>query len=111
MSKTGNNPYSTDFHTFVKNLIHCKIIVEQLKRNIRGFKGKYGKEHKTFTKTHEKKAFELFMKIDWGTSNGSKFAEKGLEHQIAQLKLYIDRAKFIKDQTILMVQELEKSTD
>jgi hypothetical protein len=54
MSKTGNNPYSTDFHTFVKNLIHCKIIVEQLKRNIRGFKGKYGKGE-TFTKTREKK--------------------------------------------------------
>ncbi|WJX38558.1 hypothetical protein P8452_26207 [Trifolium repens] len=54
MSKTGMTPYSTDFHTFVKNKIRGKIIVEQLKRKIRGFKGKYGKGE-TFTKTREKK--------------------------------------------------------
>jgi hypothetical protein len=54
MSKTGMTPYSTDFHTFVKNKIRGKITVEQLKRKIRGFKGKYGKGE-TFTKTREKK--------------------------------------------------------
>jgi hypothetical protein len=48
MSKTGMTPYSTDFHTFVKNKIHGKITVEQLKRKIHSFKGKYGKEGETF---------------------------------------------------------------
>jgi hypothetical protein len=56
----------------VKNLIHGKINVKQLKRKIRGFKGKYEKEGKTFTKTHENKAFKLFMKIDWGTNSPKK---------------------------------------
>jgi hypothetical protein len=67
------------------------------------------------------------MKIDQGINGGSKSAKKGLklvgdskraemmakckQHQIVQLKLYIDRAKFIKDQAILMVRELEKSVD
>jgi hypothetical protein len=63
----------------VKNLIHGKINVKQLKRKIRGFKGKYEKEGKTFTKTHENKAFKLFMKIDWGINGGSKSAKKGLK--------------------------------
>jgi hypothetical protein len=31
--------------------------------------------------------------------------------QVAQLKMCIDRAKFIKDQAILMIQELENSDD
>jgi predicted glycoside hydrolase/deacetylase ChbG (UPF0249 family) len=69
MSETGKNPSSTDFHTFVENLnlIPPNITVEQLKRKIRGFKTKYGKGRKTFTKTHEKKAFKLYMNIDWRT--------------------------------------------
>jgi hypothetical protein len=115
MSETGDTPYSTDFHTFVKNKIRDKITVKQLNRKIHSFKGKYGKEGETFTKTHEKKALKLFMKIDWGTNNGSKSGikstEMGLEHQIAQVKLYIDQVKFIKDQAVLMAQELRYSLD
>jgi hypothetical protein len=113
MSETGETAYSHDFHTFVKNKVHGKISFKQLNRKIRGFKTKYGKQGETFTKTHEKKSLKLFMKIDWGTKggskSGSKFAEK--ENQVAQLKMCIDRAKFIKDQAILMIQELENSDD
>ncbi|KAK2404653.1 hypothetical protein QL285_053969 [Trifolium repens] len=95
MSETRETLYSTDFHTFVKNEIRGKITVKQLNRKIRGFMGKYGKEGETFTKTHEKKALKLFMKINWGTNGGRKsgikYTKKGLEHQVAQVKLYIDR--------------------
>jgi hypothetical protein len=63
MSETGDIPYSTDFHTFVKNKIRGKITVKQLNRKIRGFKGKYGKEGETFTKTHEKNSRTRLIRI------------------------------------------------
>jgi hypothetical protein len=113
MLKTGKTPYYLDFHTFVKKKVHGKISFKQLNRKIRGFKTKYGKEGNTFTKTHEKKALKLFKNIDWDTKGGSKSGSKSAkkENQVAQLKMCIDRAKFIKDQAILMIQELENSDD
>jgi hypothetical protein len=119
MSKTRMTLYSTDFHTFVENLIPRKVTVEQPKRKIRGFKTKYGKGRKIFTKTHEKKAFRLFMNIDWATNGGSKPGSKSAKKRsklvkdskraemMRNLKLYIDRVKFVKDQAILMVNELD----
>jgi hypothetical protein len=82
---------------------------------IRGFKANYRKKGETFTKTHHKKALKLFKKIDWeandGRKSGVKSTKKGLEHQVAQVKLYIDRVNFIKNQADLMAQEIQNSLD
>jgi hypothetical protein len=88
---------------------------EESSPKIRGFKANYRKKGETFTKTHHKKALKLFKKIDWeandGRKSGVKSTKKGLEHQVAQVKLYIDRVNFIKNQADLMAQEIQNSLD
>ncbi|XP_058758402.1 GLABROUS1 enhancer-binding protein-like [Vicia villosa] len=71
ISKTGKDPMKdlVGFHSFVKKSIHRDATTEQLKRKVRGLKMKF-KDGGSFTKEHDKKAFELSKKV-WGNTEGN----------------------------------------
>ncbi|XP_058760560.1 STOREKEEPER protein-like [Vicia villosa] len=71
ISKTGKDPMKelVGFHSFVKKSIHGDVTTEQLKRKVRGLKMKF-KDGGSFTKEHDKKAFELSKKV-WGNTEGN----------------------------------------
>ncbi|CAI8591285.1 unnamed protein product [Vicia faba] len=64
ISKTGKDPMKdpVGFHSFVRKSIHGDATSEQLKRKVRGLKMKF-KSGASFTREHDKKAFELSKKV------------------------------------------------
>ncbi|CAK8530414.1 unnamed protein product [Lathyrus sativus] len=77
ISKTGKDPMKDPdaFHNFVKKSIHADANSAQLKRKVRGLKLKF-KANGSFTKEHDKKAFELSKKV-WGNDGGNGVEENG----------------------------------
>ncbi|XP_058755704.1 GLABROUS1 enhancer-binding protein-like [Vicia villosa] len=80
ISKTGNDPMKdlVAFHRFVKKSIHGDATSEQLKRKVRGLKMKF-KDGGSFTKEHDKRAFELSKKV-WGNTEGNNGGNEGEEN-------------------------------
>ncbi|MCI43281.1 mediator-associated protein 1-like, partial [Trifolium medium] len=63
ISKTKKDPLkdASAFHSFVKKSLRAEANSEQLKRKVRTLKKKF-ETSDSFTKPHDKKAFELFKK-------------------------------------------------
>ncbi|GAU45909.1 hypothetical protein TSUD_280500 [Trifolium subterraneum] len=50
------------------------LLFSKLKRKVRGLKGKF-RTSESFTKSHDKQAFELFKKISWINNGGNEVGE------------------------------------
>jgi hypothetical protein len=77
ISKTGKDPLKDGpaFHSFVKKSLRAEANSEQLKRKVRTLKKKF-EASDSFTKPHDKKAFELFKKV-WGNNGANEAEENG----------------------------------
>ncbi|GAU27946.1 hypothetical protein TSUD_146610 [Trifolium subterraneum] len=109
-SETGKDPLndSTDFHSFVKKSLCAEATSQQLKRKIRSLKKKF-ETNESFTKSHDKKAFELFKKISWVFNGGSEANGKVLSGKSPRKDATVKH--LIKDQVNLAVQALESSNN
>ncbi|WJX26456.1 hypothetical protein P8452_15378 [Trifolium repens] len=77
ISKTGKDPLKDGpaFHSFVKKSLRAEANSDQLKRKVRTLKKKF-EASDSFTKPHDKKAFELFKKV-WGNNGPNEAEENG----------------------------------
>jgi hypothetical protein len=77
ISKTGKDPLKDGpaFHSFVKKSLRAEANSDQLKRKVRTLKKKF-EASDSFTKPHDKKAFELFKKV-WGNNGANEAEENG----------------------------------
>ncbi|CAJ2648814.1 unnamed protein product [Trifolium pratense] len=77
ISKTKKDPLkdALAFHGFVKKWLSAEASSAQLKRKVRTLKKKF-ETSDSFTKPHDKKAFEFFKKV-WGNTGANEAEENG----------------------------------
>ncbi|XP_004485664.1 GLABROUS1 enhancer-binding protein-like [Cicer arietinum] len=80
ISKTKKDPLKDHvaFHTFVKKSLHVDATSEQVKQKVRRLKKKF-ETSDSFTKPHDKKAFELYKKVRGNKPNKAEENGKNLK--------------------------------
>ncbi|WJX22152.1 hypothetical protein P8452_11485 [Trifolium repens] len=107
ISKTGKDPLKDGpaFHSFVKKSLRAEANSEQLKRKVRTLKKKF-EASDSFTKPHDKKAFELFKKV-WGNNGANEAEENGKVNK--GVKKEATNGGSVKKETVKVESEVDKS--